>query len=132
MNQWDLCGRNIFCITMNVFKMIFLKLGIRGLALTLTLIVDMVIKLWSGYIISLELSSFYVTWKRRTRPLNFLLTLKCYIPGFLENKNQTWFSIIEAEIFVHQMSKSRASFQWELQNESNCIQDPTHRSRMTP
>ena len=53
--------RNIFYITMNVFKIIFLKLEIRELALTLSLMVNMVIKLWSEYIISLEVSSFYVT-----------------------------------------------------------------------
>ena len=46
---------------MNVFKIIFLKLEIRELALTLSLMVNMVIKLWSEYIISLEVSSFYVT-----------------------------------------------------------------------
>ena len=81
--------RNIFYITMNVFKIIFLKLEIRELVLTLSLMVNMVIKLWSEYIISLEVSSFYVTWKRKTMSLNFLLTLKCYIQGFLENKTQT-------------------------------------------
>ena len=86
LNVWDLCGRNIFYITMNVFKIIFLKVEIWELALILSLMVNMVIKLWSEYIISLEVSSFYVTWKRKTMALNFLLTLKCYGQGFLENK----------------------------------------------
>ena len=96
LNLWDLSGRIIFSVT-SIFKLIFLKLGIRELALTLTLIVDMVIKSWSGYIISLEESSFCVTWKRTRWSLNFLLTLKCYTSGFLENKNKILFNIIEVE-----------------------------------